>query len=115
MPAGACSAVRKPTNPTLDARPVAEAKNLDIDISRVVDESIAGRYTRVMAPLLPATASVKVVRRLNPAFVIDGKPYVMFTHLIAIVAVSRLPEPRTNFLLHQDEIVASLDMLFQGF
>ncbi|WP_442581209.1 CcdB family protein [Mesorhizobium sp. ASY16-5R] len=71
--------------------------------------------TRVVAPLLPATASVKVIRRLNPAFVIDGKPHVMFMHLIATVAVSRLPEPRTNFLRHQDEIVAALDMLFQGF
>lgn len=71
--------------------------------------------TRVVAPLLPATASVKVVRRLNPAFVIDGKQYIMFTHLIATVPVPRLAEPRTNFLRHQDEIVAALEMLFQGF
>ncbi len=71
--------------------------------------------TRVMAPLLPATPSVKVIRRLNPSFVIDGKQYVLFTHLIATVAVARLAEPRTNFHRHQDEIVAALEMLFQGF
>jgi antitoxin CcdA len=41
MRAGARSVVRKPTNLTLDARLVAEAKNLDINISRVAEESIA--------------------------------------------------------------------------
>ncbi len=41
MRAGARSVVRKPTNLSLDARLVAEAKNLDINISRVAEESIA--------------------------------------------------------------------------
>ncbi|MEQ1952731.1 CcdB family protein [Mesorhizobium sp. CN2-181] len=71
--------------------------------------------TRVVAPLLPATASVKVIRRLNPTFTIDGKQYIMFAHLIATVPLSRLSEPRTNFVRHQEEIVAALEMLFQGF
>ncbi|MDQ6437030.1 type II toxin-antitoxin system CcdA family antitoxin [Mesorhizobium sp. LHD-90] len=42
MRAGARSVVRKPANLSLDARLVAEAKNLDINISRVAEESVAG-------------------------------------------------------------------------
>lgn len=71
--------------------------------------------TRAMVPLLLHSGKVKLVRRLNPIFVIDGKPYAMFTHLIGTVPVARLREPRTNLLSHHDEIVAALDMLFQGF
>ncbi len=55
------------------------------------------------------------MRKLNPVFNIDGKPYAMFTHLIATVPLVRLREPQTNLLSHHDEIVAALDMLFQDF
>jgi len=41
MRTGARPVVRKSTNLSLDARLVAEAKNLDINISRVAEESIA--------------------------------------------------------------------------
>ncbi len=71
--------------------------------------------TRVVAPLLPHAVGMKIVRKLNPTFGIDGKQYVMFTHLLATVPVSRLAEPRANFLTHQDDILGALDMLFQGF
>ncbi|MDQ6437029.1 CcdB family protein [Mesorhizobium sp. LHD-90] len=71
--------------------------------------------TRVVAPLLPASVSVKAIRRLNPAFIIDGRQYVMFTHLIATIPASRLPEPITNFARHGDDIAGALEMLFQGF
>jgi toxin CcdB len=71
--------------------------------------------TRVMVPLVPRSDKVKLVRRLNPIFVVDGKQYAMFTHLIAAVPLVRLREPRTNLLSHHDEIAAALDMLFQGF
>jgi len=71
--------------------------------------------TRAMVPLVPHSSKVRLVRKLNPVFNIDGKPYAMFTHLIAAVPLARLREPRTNLLVHHDEIVAALDMLFQGF
>ena len=51
MRAGARSVVRKPTNLTLDARLVAEAKNLDINISRVAEESIAKAVSEEKARL----------------------------------------------------------------
>ncbi|MEQ1952730.1 type II toxin-antitoxin system CcdA family antitoxin [Mesorhizobium sp. CN2-181] len=51
MRAGARSVVRKPTNLTLDARLVVEAKNLDINISRVAEESIAKAVSEEKARL----------------------------------------------------------------
>lgn len=71
--------------------------------------------TRVVVPLVPHSTKVRLVRKLNPVFTIDSKPYAMFTHLIATVPQVRLREPRTNLLSHHDDIVAALDMLFQGF
>jgi antitoxin CcdA len=41
MPRATASVQRKSTNLSLDPRLVAEAKNLDINISRVAEESIA--------------------------------------------------------------------------
>lgn len=71
--------------------------------------------TRAVVPLVPHSGKVVLVRKLNPVFVVDGKQYAMFTHLIAAVPLARLREPRTNLLVHHDQIVAALDMLFQGF
>ena len=39
----------------------------------------------------------------------------MFTHLIATVPLARLTESKANLLDQHDDIVAALDMLFQGF
>ena len=71
--------------------------------------------TRVVVPLIPHSSEIKTLRRLNPVFTIGGKQYAMFTHLIATVPASRLAEPRTNLGRLHDQIVAALDMLFQGF
>jgi len=71
--------------------------------------------TRVVVPLVPHSSSVKALRRLNPVFTIGGKQYFMFTHLIATVPASRLTEPRASLAALDDQIVAALDMLFQGF
>ena len=71
--------------------------------------------TRVVVPMIPYSSHIKTLRRLNPVFTISGKQYFMFTHLIATVPVSRLSEPRTNLARFHDQIVAALEMLFQGF
>lgn len=39
----------------------------------------------------------------------------MATHLIATLGAAELGENRSNLTRHHDEIVAALDMLFQGF
>ncbi|WP_246684693.1 MULTISPECIES: CcdB family protein [unclassified Mesorhizobium] len=60
-----------------------------------------------MAPL-PA-------RRLNPIFRIDGRDHVMVTQFISAVTASELRTAEGSLARHHDEIVAALDMLFQGF
>ena len=71
--------------------------------------------TRVVVPLLPAGSTPSPVRRLNPIFNIGGKRYLMATPLLASVPVSELEPSQANLSMHHDEIVAALDMLFQGF
>jgi toxin CcdB len=71
--------------------------------------------TRTVVPLVPHTAALKALRRLNPVVTIGGKQYSMFTHLIGTVATSRLTEPRANLAALQEQIDAALDMLFDGF
>jgi toxin CcdB len=90
--------------------PLGNGYLLDVQADLLEDLS-----TRVVVPLLLNTDKVKVVRKLNPTFAIDGKQYVMFTHLIGTIPMARLPEPRMNLLARHDQIVGALDMLFQGF
>lgn len=71
--------------------------------------------TRVVVPLLPAASAPPAVRKLNPVFEINGQKLIMATHLLATVPVAELGESRLNLIRHHDQIVAALDMLFQGF
>ncbi|MEI9408580.1 MULTISPECIES: CcdB family protein [unclassified Mesorhizobium] len=71
--------------------------------------------TRVVIPLLPVATVPPPMRKLHPIFDINGRKLVMATHLIATVPASELGESRLNLTKHHDEIVAALDMLFQGF
>ncbi len=61
---GGRSVLRKSTNLSLDARLVAEAKNLDINISRVAEESIA-RAVREEKERLWRIENREVIRSLN--------------------------------------------------
>ncbi|CAN7727939.1 CcdB family protein [Mesorhizobium caraganae] len=71
--------------------------------------------TRVVVPLLPVTTVPPPMRKLHPIFEVNGRKLVMATHLIATVPASELGESRLNLTKHHDDIVAALDMLFQGF
>lgn len=71
--------------------------------------------TRVVVPLLPVATVPPPMRKLHPVFNINGRKLVMATHLIATVPASELGESRLNLTKHHDDIVAALDMLFQGF
>ncbi|WFP64449.1 CcdB family protein [Mesorhizobium sp. WSM4904] len=71
--------------------------------------------TRAVVPLLPLSSAPPPMRKLHPVFEINGRKLIMATHLIATVAVTELTENRTNLTNHHDEIVAALDMLFEGF
>ncbi|MGX8011499.1 CcdB family protein [Mesorhizobium sp. ORM8.1] len=71
--------------------------------------------TRVVVPLLPVSMVPPPMRKLHPTFEINGRRLVMATHLIATAPTSELGESRLNLTRHHDDIVAALDMLFQGF
>ncbi|WP_027053875.1 CcdB family protein [Mesorhizobium erdmanii] len=71
--------------------------------------------TRVVVPLLPVATVPPPMRKLHPIFEINGRKLIMATHLIAAVPASELGETRLNLTKHHDDIVAALDMLFQGF
>ena len=71
--------------------------------------------TRVVVPLLPVATVPPPMRKLHPIFEVNGRKLVMATHLIATVPASELGESRLNLTKHHDDIVAALDMLFQGF
>ncbi|MBE1204760.1 CcdB family protein [Aminobacter carboxidus] len=71
--------------------------------------------SRVVVPLLPAADVPPPVRRLNPSFEIGDDNVVMATHLVGAVALSELGAKLANLGQHHDQVVAALDMLFQGF
>jgi toxin CcdB len=71
--------------------------------------------TRVVVPLLPVDEAPLPARILNPVFVIDGERLVMATQFMAAVPTTLLKKPLTSLAHHQDEIVAAIDLLMQGF
>ena len=71
--------------------------------------------TRVVVPLYPVDNVPAAVKRLHPVFMIDGRRYVLATPLLAAVPSSILGDRKGSLDHHHDDIVAALDMLFQGF
>ena len=71
--------------------------------------------TRIVVPLLAMKTAPKAMGCLHPTFEIDGQMSVMATHLMAAVPKSELVTPVANLTSRHDEIIAALDMLFQGF
>ena len=55
------------------------------------------------------------MKKLHPIFEIGDRKLVMATHLMAAIPATELKESRFNLAKHHDQIVAALDMLFQGF
>ncbi len=71
--------------------------------------------TRVVAPLLPPGIAPKPARNLNPAFEINGEPYVMLTQFIAAVPARELRAPIVSLAARGDDIMRALDTLLVGF
>lgn len=81
----------------------------------VQSDILEGLSTRVVVPLMPPKIAPVPGRRLNPTFAINGKDHVMVTQFVSAFSVSELRNPEGNLSRHHDDIVAALDMLFQGF
>ena len=71
--------------------------------------------TRVVAPLLPIGDVPHYASSLNPVFEVEGADYVMATQGMAAVPVRILKHPVLSLEHRQVEIVAAIDLLFQGF
>ena len=71
--------------------------------------------TRIVVPIRVPERAPKPAKRLNPVFNLNGRRYVMVTQFMAAVPAKEFAVPEDNLVRHHDEIVAALDMLFQGF
>ncbi|MDX8457068.1 CcdB family protein [Mesorhizobium sp. VK9D] len=71
--------------------------------------------TKVVVPLLPQKMAPLPAGRLNPIFRIDGEDHVMVTQFMSALTASELRAAEGSLARHHDDIVAALDMLFQGF
>lgn len=71
--------------------------------------------TRVVAPLLPQEEIPVYAQALNPVFEVEGKRVVMTTQGMAAVPLQLLKHPVISLDDQRTEIVAAIDLLFQGF
>lgn len=53
--------------------------------------------------------------RLNPRFIINGRPYIMATQLMAAIPFNEIGDLIVDLSSHGDQITAATDFLFQGF
>ena len=71
--------------------------------------------TRVVVPLFPLDDIPEFAKTLNPLFEVEGKPMVMMTQGLAAVPFQLLKQSVVSLEGKRAEIVAALDLLFQGF
>jgi toxin CcdB len=71
--------------------------------------------TRVVVPLVTASAMGKAVKHLNPEFKIRNATAFMSTAELAGVPVSYMGEKVSSLKDQRQEIIAALDFLFTGF
>lgn len=71
--------------------------------------------TRVVVPLLPQDLAPVPAKVLNPVFEVDGSPVVMVTQFLAAVPSRMLDGFVVSLESRRNEVIAALDLLFQGF
>lgn len=71
--------------------------------------------TRLVVPLLPSALAPPALPRLHPVLELEGKRFVMATHLMASLPLRAMGAPVGSVKSHYDEIVAAIDMIFIGF
>jgi toxin CcdB len=71
--------------------------------------------TRVVVPLINASAAEKPLRHLNPEFTVNETLVIMSTPELAGIAVQSMGQKAGTLKDRRDEIIAALDFLFTGF
>lgn len=79
------------------------------------DEIIDDLSTRVVAPLVSVDDVQKRMKILNPVISVEGKDYLLMTHLLAAIPSSALKDKVASASTQRAKIIASLDFLFTGF
>jgi toxin CcdB len=70
--------------------------------------------TRLIVPILPRDGAPKPAGRLNPAFEIEGAPYLMVTQYAGAIEVRELGEKVASLADRDHEIINALDFLLTG-
>jgi len=71
--------------------------------------------TRVVVPLISASAIDKTAKHLNPHFSVKRSKVVMSTAELAGVTINILGDKVCSLKEHRNEIIAALDFLITGF
>ena len=71
--------------------------------------------TRVVVPLIAASAMDRAIKHLNPEFLIKNNTVFMSTAELAGIPVRSLGEKVGSLKEKRDEIIAALDFIFTGF
>ncbi|CAN7536140.1 CcdB family protein [Devosia sp. LjRoot16] len=71
--------------------------------------------TRLVVPLVPLDDVPRPLPRLHPIVVVEGVRLVMATHLMVAVPRVALGKPSKSLMPQYDQIVAAIDMIFNGF
>lgn len=71
--------------------------------------------TRMVVPLLPARRAPRPAKTLNPVFRIGTVDYMMVTQFMAAVPRRILKQSPLSLAQQRGEIIAAIDLLFQGF
>lgn len=93
-------------------RPLRGEDGLLLDIQAGVMDHLS---SRIVVPLLLPASAPRPARILNPTFQIDGQEYVMVTQFMSAVSARELARQVGNLSACQDQIVAAVDLLLQGF
>lgn len=95
-----------------DVYPNLSDRGYLLDLQSDLLEGIA---SRVVAPLVPTSATLRAASRLNPVFEIEGGDHILLTQSMSAVPVRILGTPVTNLADRFDEITNAVDMVFVGF
>jgi toxin CcdB len=71
--------------------------------------------TRVVVPLVAASAMSKAIKHLNPEFTIRNAAVFMSTAELAGIPARSMGEKVNSLKDHRHEVIAALDFLFTGF
>ncbi|QOL14215.1 CcdB family protein [Dickeya dianthicola] len=82
----------------------------------VQSDIIGELHTRLVIPLFPEEkVNASVVKRLTPVLPVEGCDYLVMTHEMASVRLSRLGPLVMNAQAYRQSIKAALDFLLDGF